>query len=193
MPFSGPPSLGPDAIEFAALAARHCCLPHPDVVAQFDAAIFPAIRDQRRRMEIDHERGLLLDDNVLARWALFWPHGMGQTHHPRGWTIAHVWAAPKDPDAYTRLANLCLMPECLGSLSDKAGPLGSYLKYHAYAVYGWHLDGETPPAQPEGYERIEWNYLSAYDEPQDFIEGRMGELNNQRVVILRGLMGQVDG
>tara|TARA_A100001391_G_scaffold132852_1_gene91871 strand:- start:573 stop:896 length:324 start_codon:yes stop_codon:yes gene_type:complete len=96
MPFSGPPSLGPDAAQIAALAAQHCLLPHPCVVSTFSGAVFPTIRDQRNRLTIDRERGVLLDDNVTARWALFWSHGIPQTHHPRGWTIAHVWAAPKE-------------------------------------------------------------------------------------------------
>ncbi len=81
------------------------------------------------------------------------------------------------------------MPESLGSLSDKDGPLGPYLRFHAFNTYGWHLASETQPVQPQGYESIEWRYLPEYAQPQDFIEERMRALNNQRVKALRELMG----
>jgi len=90
MPFSGPPDLGPDAMQIAALAARHCLLPHPGVVATLGKAVFPTVRDQQKRGTINREKGILLDDNVTPRWALFWSHAFPQTHHPKGWTIAHV-------------------------------------------------------------------------------------------------------
>jgi len=189
VPYSGRPSLGEDVARIATLAARHCRLPHPNVVRQFPRAIFPTIRDQKHRGTVDEERRLLLDDNVSPRWALFWSHGIPQTHHPKGWTIAHIWAAPKDPEAYTHLANLCLMPECLGSLSDKDGPLCAYLRFHALNVYGWHPANEEKPSQPEGYEEIEWCYLPEYAHPKEFIGERMRQLNSQRVIALRRLMG----
>lgn len=189
MPFRGPPDLEGDVAAIAALAARHCRLPHPDVVAQCGAAIFPTIRDQQKRGTLDTERRLLLDDNVTPRWALFWAHGMPQTHHPRGWTIAHVWKATKDPNAYTHLANLCLMPECIGSLSDKDGPLCRFLEYHAWSVYRWRPAHADTPDEPQGYAAIHWVYLDPHPEPLAFIRDRVMALNNQRVTALRGLMG----
>lgn len=193
MPFRGPPRLEEDVAAIAALAARHCRLPHPDVVARCGAAIFPTIRDQQRRGTVDAERGLLLDDNATPRWALFWAHGMPQTHHPRGWTIAHVWKATKDPAAYTHLANLCLMPECLGSLSDKDGPLCRFLEFHAWSAYGWRLSHAEIPEEPLGYGAIQWTYLDAISDPHGFICERMMTLNNQRVLALRPLMRLGDG
>lgn len=192
MPFESPPDLKHDVAVLAAVAARHCRLPHPDVVAQCAGAVFPTIRDQRNRMAVDEAASLLLDDNVTPRWALFWAHGMAQTHHPKGWTIAHVWAAPKDRDAYTHLANLCLMPECLGSLSDKLGPLCPYLRYHASQAYGWQPASADPPPEPEGFAEIRWTYFDAYDSPLEFVKDRVMTLNNQRVVKLRPLMGFID-
>lgn len=189
MPFSGPPKLEDDIAAIAALAARHCRLPHPDVVARCGAAIFPTIRDQQRRGTLDTERGLLLDDNATPRWALFWAHRMPQTHHPRGWTIAHVWKATKDPAAYTHLANLCLMPECLGSLSDKDGPLCRFLEHHAWSVYRWRPETASVPEKPEGYDEIRWSYLDSHPDPIGFIRERVMTLGNQRVAVLRDLMG----
>lgn len=192
MPFRAPPDLEDDVAEIAALAIRHCRLPHPEVVARCSAAIFPTIRDQRRRGTLDTERRLLLDDNATPRWAILWAHGMSQTHHPRGWTIAHVWKATKDPAAYTHLANLCLMPECLGSLSDKDGPLSRFLEYHAWSIYGWRPALTNTPIKPMGYEDVSWKYLDAYADPLGFIRDRIMTLNNQRVGVLRQLMGLAD-
>ncbi len=192
MPFRRAPDLKEDVAVIATIAVRHCRLPHPDVVTKCQEAVFPTIRDQQRRGTLDTERRLLLDDNVTPRWALFWAHGMAQTHHPRGWTIAHVWKATKDPSAYTRLANLCLMPECLGSLSDKDGPLCRFLEYHAWNVYGWHPTHASPPEPPPGYCDIQWKYLDPYPDPLGFIRKRLATLNNQRVSVLRYLM-EFDG
>ncbi|MBT0958671.1 hypothetical protein IV417_14875 [Alphaproteobacteria bacterium KMM 3653] len=192
MPFAALPDLSSIETELVALVSQHCRLPNPNVVKRLGGPVFPTIRDQRKRLTLDHENGLMLDDNVSPRWALFWSHGYAQTHHPKGWTIAHVWAAPKDRDAYSNLANLCLMPEALGSLSDKLGPLGPYLKYHAYSVYGWHLKSEAVPEMPEGYEEIRWTYFEEIDDPLAFIHDRLKKLNNQRVKLLRPLMGLDD-
>lgn len=192
VPFRGPPNLTADVATIAALAARHCRLPHPDVVARCSTAIFPTICDQQRRGTLDAERRLLLDDNVTPRWALFWAHGMPQTHHPRGWTIAHVWKATKDPAAYTHVANLCLMPECLGSLSDKDGPLCRFLEFHAWSVYRWRPENADVPEKPPGYDEIQWSYLDPHHDPMGFIRERVMTLGNQRIVVLRQLMGLAD-
>ncbi len=188
MPFKSTPDLKNDSVELAHIAARHCLLPNPDVVGLCGGAVFPTVRDQKNRLKIDDDAGLLLDDNVTPRWAIFWAHGIGQTGHPKGWTIAHVWATPKDPAAYTNLANLCVMPECLASLSDKSGPLGPYLRYHAFWVYSWHPANVAPPKRPEGFEEIKWSYFDAHNDPLSFIKHRVSNLKNQRVEKLRKLM-----
>ncbi|WP_137113372.1 hypothetical protein [Mesorhizobium sp. GR13] len=192
MPFHKQPDLGSDIVAIASIAIRHCRLPHPEVVERCGGAIFPTIRDQRRRGTLNADLKLMFDDNVTPRWAMFWAHGMPQTHHPRGWTIAHVWKATKDSAAYTHLANLCLMPECLGSLSDKDGPLSRFLEYHAWSVYGWRPEHTNSPDKPAGYDDVTWVYLGSYPEPLEFVRDRITTLNNQRVAILRQLMGFAD-
>ena len=183
------PILGDDAQSIAVIALRHCMLPHPETVIKFSGPVFPTIRDQKNRLQVDHDRGLLLDDNVTPRWALFWSHGIGATHHPKGWTIAHVWACPKDPEAYTHLANLTLLPESLGSLSDKGGPLCQFLEYHAYSVYDWMPKEFQKPQKPEGFDEISWQYFTPIENAKNFVHDRVMNLNNQRVKALRPLMG----
>jgi hypothetical protein len=183
--------LGDDRQALVKIAARHILLPDPDVVAAVGGPVFPTIRDQKNRVTLSEIEGrkIMLDDNATPRWALLWSHGIAATHHLPGWTFAHVWGLPKDLDAYSRLANLCMMPEYLGSLSDKAGPLCAFLQYHAFACYGWHPASRAVPSKPPGYDAVEWRYLPPIANPLAYVHKRLSELNNQRVHYLRPLMG----
>lgn len=178
--------LGEDRLRLVQIALRHSLFPNPVTVTAFNGPVFPSIRDQRNRLKIRELDGrkLLLDDNVTPRWALLWTHGFSATHHLKGWTFAHIWSAPKNPDAYTHLANLCMMPEAFGSMSDKQGPLCEYLRYHAWDRYGWHPE-QRQPERPEGYETLEWRYLPPIPDPAGFVEARIAALKNQRVEALR--------
>jgi hypothetical protein len=180
--------LGPDRLSLTQIVLRHCLFADPGTVAAFAGAVFPSIRDQKNRVTIGEVDGrhVLLDDNVTPRWAFLWAHGLKATHAFSGWTFAHVWAASKDPDAYTHLANLCMMPEFFGSLSDKQGPLCAYLRYHSWQRYGWrHGKGSLP--KPEGYDALQWRYLPAIADPISFVRKRLEALDNQRVRLLRSL------
>ncbi|MBM9593438.1 hypothetical protein [Roseitranquillus sediminis] len=191
-PEPAPPDLGPDLKALVQIAVPHCLLPHPDVVAAVGGAIFPVIRgaksDRFSVQEIDGRR-LMVDDNTSPRWALLWSHGYRMTHPAKGWTIAHVWTRARDPDSYTHLANILMMPEPLASLSDKQGPLGPYLRFHAFDAYGWSPAGEDAPGRPDGYEMISWTYFEPHSDPWSFIRQQMSRLNNDRVRALAPLMG----
>jgi hypothetical protein len=183
-------ALGEDTLPLVRIAAKHCLLPHPNVVGSFGCAVFPAIRDQRNRLTISEINGqrVLLDDNVTARWALLWSHGIPATHHLSGFTFAHVWGAVKDPCAYTHPANLAMMPEYLASLSDKEGPFAQFLRFHAWVAYGWKPTGYSEPAKPEGFDDIEWKYLEDYADPLGFVFERLRTLKNQRTSLLNPIM-----
>jgi hypothetical protein len=183
-------ALGDDTLPLVRIAAKHCLLPHPNVVKSFGCAVFPAIRDQRNRLTISEISGqrVLLDDNVTARWALLWSHGIPATHHLSGFTFAHVWGAVKDPGAYTHPANLAMMPEYLASLSDKEGPFAQFLRFHAWQSYGWKPSGYPEPPKPDGFDEIEWKYLEDYADPLGFVFERVKTLKNQRTTLLHPLM-----
>lgn len=183
------PNLGSDAQRIAAIALRYCKMPHPDTVAQFSNAVFPSIRNHKKRGTLDADSKILFDSNRTPRWALFWSHGIGATHHPKGWTIAHTWTCAQDPEAYTNLRNLVLMPECFGSLSDKSGPLSAYLEYHAYSVYGWKPEGFAVPDKPIGFDEIIWQYFDPFENAEAFVHSRLMSLQNVNVKIMRSLMG----
>jgi hypothetical protein len=187
-------ALGEDTLPLVRIAAKHCLLPHPNVVGAFGCAVFPAIRDQRNRLTLSESNGqpVLLDDNVTARWALLWSHGISATHHLSGFTFAHVWGAVKDPSAYTHLANLAMMPEYLASLSDKDGPFAHFLRFHAWTRYGWKPAGYPEPPRPDGFDSIEWRYLEDHPNPLGFVRDRLATLKNQRTTLLNPLMDRAE-
>ena len=191
-----PLNISTDAAALSRIAIPYCRFPHPDVVKRFEGAVFPVIREHKSRGKCGtvrdckgQDRPVMYDDNTTPRWAFLWSHGYERTDHPKGWTFAHVWNASKDPDAYTHLANLVMMPECFSSLSDKDGPLVPHLRCHAEAVYGWCPAGRTSAEAPPGHHDLTWNYLEPHPDPAGFILRRMDRLNNQRVRSLRGLRG----
>lgn len=183
------PQLGISGRRIAEITLPFCRLPHPQTVSTFSGPVFPSIRNHKKRGTLDPENNLLFDSNRTPRWALFWSHGIGAAAHPKGWTIAHVWTCSQDPKAYTNLANLVLMPECFGSLSDKDGPMGCFLRYHAYSVYGWKPDGFQRPEKPEGFDDIDWQYFEPIENAESFVHSRLMSLKNVNAKILRSLVG----
>ena len=185
-----PPALGISQVELATRILPRCYLPHPKVVSAFAGkAVFPTIR-ARPRGYLNERDGVLYDSNKTPKWAMLWAHGIAQ-RLGQGWMLAHVWSASNDSKSYTNLANLAIIPECYGTLTDKEGPLAPYLRYHAVSEYGWKPDGTSEPEPPDGYSDIRFSYLDRYDNPQGFVRARLMALDNQRVQALRILMGIV--
>ena len=119
-----------DKSKIIQIAVRYCLLPHPDVVRNLDGAVFPVVRNNKRRGELEKDKTLfgecvMYDDNTTPRWAFLWAHGyLRASHPPGGWTFAHVWDESKNPKAYTHVANIVMLPEYLASLSDKKWTTG---------------------------------------------------------------------
>lgn len=191
-----PPDISGDAAALAEIAVRHCLLPHPDVVRSMDGAVFSVVRGRNaQHFEIVTiaGRGIMYDDNPSPRWALLWSHGFNEA--AQGWICAHVWDNPKDPaayadlaNAYTHVANLLMMPESFGNLSDKQGPLVRHLRYHAQEVYGWWPAGKDPVGKPCGYDDLEWTYFNSFEDPRGFICKQLAKTQGKRRVVLRNLL-----
>ena len=124
-----------DAFTLSEIAVRYCRFPHPDVVKQLRGAVFPVVRVKGangKRGTCDtvkdrsgQDRKVMYHDNATPRWALLWSHGFEQMAQPAGWTFAHLWDESDDPDAYTHLANLVMMPECFGGLVGQTRTVGA--------------------------------------------------------------------
>lgn len=185
------PSLDEYSIPLAQMAAKTGYLPDPRTVAAFGGAVFPTVRKNKQICEPIERCGVVVgmyDDNTTPRWALLWAHGIPQTHHPKGWTFAHVWPSRDDLNSYTHLANLAMIPEAFGTLTDKEGPLTKFLQWHAWQKYGWKPEKEQTPTKPDGYDKIAWAYFPGIADPSSFILQRVAALNNKRIKTLRPLM-----
>lgn len=192
-PLPIPESLDEYALALAEIIVKKSWVPHPKVVRALGRAVFPTVRakkDHPRLSEIRQGKNVLgmYDDNTTPRWALLWAHGIRATGHPSGWTFAHVWENADDIEAYTHLANLVMVPECLASLTDKSGPLTTFLRWHAWTAYQWKPSSENEPAKPECYDELKWRYLDKSENPREIIKQRLTELGNERVLILRPIM-----
>src|SRR5690606_15683396 len=134
------------------LVAATSWLPHPDTVRQLGRAVFPTTRYRNGKPRFAHilrdgEPIGMYDDNATPEWALIWPHDIDGTR-PNGWTIAHGWPDGDELDSYTHPANLLMVPESLAGLTDKTGPLTSYLRWHAWSAYGWKPAKAHDPVEP---------------------------------------------
>ena len=124
------------------MVAQTSRLAHPDTVKAIGRAVFPTVRARKQ-----HKRGGevilvgkpvgMYDDSTTPRWAMLWAHGIPITHHPSSGTFAHVGEGADDIDSYNHLANIVMVPESFAGLTDKKGPLTSYLRWHAWSLYGW--------------------------------------------------------
>jgi hypothetical protein len=130
----------------------------------------------------------MYDDNATPEWAFLWSHGMKPSTRKKGWTVAHVWPTSDDLTAYTHVANLALVPEAFASLTDKTAPLTKYLRWHAWAVYGWKPQGAKEPAKPEGFDSLSWRYFPPVLDPLREIHTRLKEKRDQRSKILYPIM-----
>jgi hypothetical protein len=186
------PSLGEYAVTLAQIVAKTSYLPNPNTVKALRGAAFPTVRNSERRITALENNGIVVgmyDDNTTPRWAMLWAHGIPGVAFPKGrWTFAHVWPSKGDSNAYTHLANLAMIPECFGSLTDKNGPLTGFLRWHAKSVYGWLPSNVSEPEKPEGYDEIRWNYFPQFDDPKGFIRKRLEAARCKRSAILRPLM-----
>jgi len=165
--------------------ARYCWLPDANTVKSFGtSAVFPTVRAGNGKKRLTAEDGIMFDDNTTPRWALAWTHGL--KGKGEGWMICHVWDK-SDSSTYTHLANLALVRECFGSLTDKNGPLVNYLRYHAAVHYNWRPDGKSIE-KPVYYDEIKWNYLPKNEsDGRKLIEENLIKKECNRRSILRDL------
>jgi hypothetical protein len=180
-------------LPLAQMVAQTSWLPHPETVREFGGAVFPALRARtgKPRLSLFLENGEpagMYDDNATPAWALFWSHGIIKGTRPPGWTVAHVWPETDCIHSYTHLANLALVPECFGTLTDKTGPLTDFLKWHAWVVYEWKPARYAPPGRPAGYETVTWRYFGHAADPKALVRQMVTESDNQRTRILRPIM-----
>lgn len=192
MPRFPKPTLPPEySLMLAEMVAKTSWFPHPETVKTLGSAVFPTVRARkgfpRCSHVIDNEQPIgMYDDNATPSWALLWSHNIQGRR--RGWTVAHVWAETDCIHSFTHLANLALIPECFGTLTDKTGPLTTFLRWHAWQTFQWKPAQYAEPTKPHGYDSVTWQYFESVPDPMALVLQRLKKLNNQRTRMLLPLM-----
>jgi hypothetical protein len=146
---------GHPSIEHA--VAAHTVFLAPETVAQCrGGALFPVVRDPRRRGELGRlpdGREVLFDDNTTPTDAFLWAAGRAKG---RDVQFNHVWPSASDPGAYTALWNLCCTPAFLAKATDTHAPTVAALRFRAWQLYGCLPVGTEPPVEPAGFADLPW-------------------------------------
>lgn len=159
---------------------------HPDTVAQTGAnAIFPIIRNFKRRGEVDELDGRLIgfDDNTSPTEAFSWANGL--TRRPRDLQFNHVYSLSSDPACYTNLANICISPSFLAKLTDTDDDIQALLRYRSFDLYGWHPETEKQPDKPHPYDDLIWaEPMLAKDNAREALETQVRNRDNRTTRII---------
>lgn len=137
---------------------------HPEAVRRV-----PVVFPQTRRKRHDEKRGDIIDGlrvgtNVPAQEAFWTARGESGKDY-RNQYVCHLYdASPYLPLHNTHLANLCVFPRGIQSMSEWA-PVQAVLHWHAYQLYGYTGPEEEPPTEPAYYPTL-WPGIAQH-EPKD--------------------------
>lgn len=126
---------------------------HPEAVREV-----PVVFPKTRRKRHDEKRGDIIDGlrvgtNVPAQEA-FWSARGESGKDYRNQYVCHLYdSSPYNPDHNTHLANLCVFPRGIQSMSEW-GPLQQVLHWHSYKMYGYMGPDGTPPLEPAYYPQV---------------------------------------
>lgn len=114
---------------------------HPDTVAQTSGrALFRIVRGpipQRGHVvDFDDGKPVMLDDNTGPTDAFIWANRIRRGRYADV-QFCHIWQHSGDPQAYTNLANMCLLPAFLAKLSDTHADITALLRSRATELYRW--------------------------------------------------------
>lgn len=166
---------------------------HPDTVAQTGGkALFPTIRGVPGTYVELEGSGLMLDDNKSPTDAFLWSNRFGR--RGRDTQFNHVYAASRDPTAYTALANICMTPAFLAKLTDTSPEICALLAYRSFDLYGWTPDGALAPEKPANYDGLTWaNPLPKVEDLRERLVHAMARRPKDRTVIAARRLGWLFG
>jgi hypothetical protein len=143
----------------AQAVARLAVFSHPETVAQTNNhGIFAVVRgpsERRGNFELQDGRNVMLDDNTSPQNAFNWANGWNRRY--RDIQFNHIWSMSGDPEHYTSLANICVMPAFLSKLSDTHPEIMQLLRYRAFQLYnGYWPPGDPPQEPPRDFGILTW-------------------------------------
>lgn len=114
---------------------------HPETVAQtYGRALFRIVRGsipQRGQIvPLNDGKSVVLDDNTGPTDTFIWANRIRRGTYADV-QFCHIWQHSGDPEAYTNLANICMLPAFLAKLSDTHPAITSLLRQRAIELYGW--------------------------------------------------------
>ncbi len=136
--------------------AAHTVFLDPLTVSQTNGkALFPIVRDPRRRGEIDFQCGVMYDDNNGPTLTFLWA---AQQKTGQDVQFNHVWGDAKNPDLYTALWNMCVTPAFLAKTTDGSNhpDVTDALKCRSFELFGNAPSGFDFPKPPSGYDDLQW-------------------------------------
>ncbi len=141
--------------------ARLSVFAHPDTVIQAQTrGVFSIVRcrassERGKITQLASGRRAMLDDNKGPTDAFVWAHGWKKKEYT-DLQFNHLWSCGDDPDHYTNLANLCVLPAFLSKLSDTHEETKTLLRYRSFDLHGYN---PTPTAikRPANYETLSWS------------------------------------
>lgn len=169
---------------------------HPGTVAQTNnRALFPMVRDMVLRGqagEIDG-RPIHYDDNSCVHATFLWANGLPtRTTFGKDIQSNHVYSAPRDPDAYTCLANICVTPAFLAKLTDVHYGIQRLLQWRVRQLYTWWPAGRGEPQKPDGYDALEWaSTLPAVQDVAETLRQAMATKPKHRTVKAAQALGSL--
>lgn len=133
---------------------------HPETVEQSAGrALFRIVRGpipQRGHIvPFDDGGTVLLDDNTGPTDAFIWANRIRRGTYADV-QFCHIWQHSGDPEAYTNLANMCVLPAFLAKLSDTHPTMTALLRARATALYGWQPRMPAGTAVATSPDGLDW-------------------------------------
>ena len=75
----------------------------------------------------------------------------------------HIWEDSKEPEVFSAVANVTLLPAVIGGLSDHCDEVKQLLQYRAYELYEWKPVTREIPIKPQYYDELVWQYPKDVD------------------------------
>lgn len=109
--------------------------------------------------------GCIADDNTYANRAIkeavreslgFPMTKMSTARSFHNYEACHVWDKPNEPEYYTSIMNLVLVPRAFGQLTDHNAAVKNMLRYEVYTRFGFLPKNEPKPVKPKFYDKIKW-------------------------------------
>jgi len=170
------------------LVSQHTLFTHPKIVLQTQKKnLFKIIRDLPNRGKIIECNGhnVMACDNTGPQHTFEWCNGNIRKTDIQ---INHVYAASKNFEIYTSLANLCATPIFIAKLTDTDYEVKNLLRYRIFDLYDFFM--EKKPLKPEGYDKLTWMpFVQPLDNVEAFLKKRLNACSKSRTTKSCKLLG----